>query len=152
MKRFICFFAVLISIAGCYDDSAMLGRLDDLEERVMILEESCRQMNADISSLQTIISAIQNNDYVTGVIPVNKGGEVIGYTISFSKSQPITIYHGEDGVDGKDGVNGKDGRDGYVPVVGVRQEFRELTERMAVMAFLVRMVPLEAMASRLSLR
>ena len=47
MKRFICFFTVLISIAGCYDDSAMLGRLDDLEERVMILEESCRQMNAD---------------------------------------------------------------------------------------------------------
>lgn len=134
MKRFICFFTVLISIAGCYDDSAMLGRLDDLEERVMILEESCRQMNADISSLQTIISALQNNDYVTGVIPVNKGGEVIGYTISFSKSQPITIYHGEDGkdgkdgkdgedgVDGKDGVNGKDGRDGYVPVVGVRQD------------------------------
>ena len=44
-----------------------------------------------------------------------ENGLTIGYTIYFSKSAPVTIYHGKDGAngtDGKDGVNGKDGLNG----------------------------------------
>ena len=54
-------------------------------------------MNTNISSLQTIVTALQNNDYVTGATPLMKDGKEIGYTITFSKSNPITIYHGKDG-------------------------------------------------------
>lgn len=127
MKRIVFFFAMILSVGfgSCseeYDDTALVGRVDDLESRVQRLEELCRQMNTNISSLQTIVSALQNNDYVTAVIPITKEGEVIGYTITFTQSGPVTIYHGEDGVDGTDGVDGAAGRDGYTPLIGLRQD------------------------------
>ena len=114
-----------VSCSESYDDSALVGRVNSLENRIAKLEELCKQMNTNISSLQTIVTALQNNDYITGVTPITKGGETIGYTITFTKSQPITIYHGEDGKDGQNGADGKDGKDGadgYTPIIGVKQD------------------------------
>ena len=133
MKKSLLYFltAIMLFAVSCsesYDDSALVGRVDNLENRVAKLEELCKQMNTNISSLQSLVTALQNNDYVTGVTPITKNGETIGYTITFTKSQPITIYHGEDGkdgqngTDGKDGVNGTDGQDGYTPIIGVKQD------------------------------
>ena len=115
MKKLFTLFAIatLLFGSGCskkYDDSALTGRVDNLEGRVDRLEELCRQMNTNISSLQTLVAALQSNDYVTGVTPVTKNGETVGYTISFTKSAPITIYHGEKG------------QDGHTPIIGVRQD------------------------------
>ena len=76
-------------------------------------------MNTNISSLQTIVTALQNNDYVTGVTPVMQSGKEVGYTITFSKSNPITIFHGKDGQNGMDGT---DGKDGTTPTIGVKQD------------------------------
>lgn len=75
-------------------------------------------MNTNISSLQSLVNAIQQKDYVSGVAPITKNGIIIGYTISFTKSDPITIYHGQNGKDGADGV---DGKDGHTPIIGVKQ-------------------------------
>ena len=129
MKRLLICVALLSCsvFVGCekYDDSALTNRIDNLEERVKTLEELCRQMNTNISSLQTIVSALQNNDYVTGVAPITKNGETIGYTITFTKSQSVTIYHGENGKDGQNGTNGTngaDGKDGSTPVIGVKMD------------------------------
>ena len=130
MKKLFTYLLVAITliIAGCnesFDDSAIWDKLDDHESRITKLEELCQQMNTNISSLQTIVNALQNNDYVTSVTPVTKDGETIGYTITFTKSQPITIYHGEDGKDGQNGTDGKDGvdgKDGSTPIIGVKQD------------------------------
>ncbi|MBO7281888.1 MAG: leucine-rich repeat protein [Alistipes sp.] len=130
MKKLFTYLLVAITliIAGCsesFDDSAIWDKLDDHESRIAKLEELCQQMNTNISSLQTIVNALQNNDYVTSVTPVTKDGETIGYTITFTKSQPITIYHGEDGKDGQNGTDGKDGvdgKDGSIPIIGVKQD------------------------------
>ena len=126
-KLFHVALTVMLSIVSCqeFDDSAIWDKLDDHESRIMNLEELCKQMNTNIASLQTLVTALQNNDYVTAVIPVTKDNKTVGYTISFTKSQPITIYHGEDGTDGKDGINGKDGvdgKDGSTPLIGVRKD------------------------------
>ena len=125
MKRFLraIVFATTLILTSCqFDDSDIWGTLNehtesikDHEQRISALEELCELMNTNINALQTIVTALQNNDYVTSVIPVQKDGAVIGYTITFTKSQPITIYHGTDGTDGKDG------KDGYVPQIGVAQ-------------------------------
>lgn len=101
--------------SGTVDD----GLLNNLLERVQRLENLCSQANTNIASMQTILMALQSNDCVTGVAPVVQNGETIGYTISFVKSAPITIYHGQNG---KDGVDGADGKDGRAPVIGVRQD------------------------------
>ena len=136
MKKLLLGLIVPAILIGCTGD--LESRMDDIETRVSKLETLCNQMNNNISSLQTIVSALQNNDYVTSVTSKSDG-----YTINFSKSGPVNIYHGKDGVngkdgkdgkdglngtDGKDGVNGKDGKDGLngkdgqTPVIGVRKD------------------------------
>lgn len=120
--------AVTLSSCSQYDDTLLQNRVGTLEADVKKLKELCSQMNTNISAMQSIVNAIQNNDYVTGVAPVMKNGVEIGYTILFSKSNSITIYHGTDGRDGTDGKDGKDGRDGidgtngYTPVIGVQKD------------------------------
>ena len=130
MKKLFAYLLVAITmiIAGCsesFDDSKIWDKLDNHESRIAKLEELCKQMNTNISSLQTIVNALQNKDYVTGVTPITKNGETVGYTITFSKSQPITIYHGKDGKDGQNGTDckdGADGKDGTTPIIGVKQD------------------------------
>lgn len=132
MKKILSVLCIAtLLFASCsdeYDDSALTGRVDNLENRVAKLEELCKQMNTNISSLQTIVTALQKNDYVTNVTPIMQNGKEVGYTIAFSKSNPITIYHGKDGQngtdgeDGKPGVDGEDGKDGHTPVIGVKQD------------------------------
>lgn len=113
MKQLFRFWivAALLLVVGCskeYDDSALVGRVDDLENRVQRLEQLCQQMNTNISSLQTIVTALQNNDYVTSVTPITENGKTIGYTITFAKAQSITIYHGKDS--------------NHIPIIGVKQD------------------------------
>ena len=107
----VCFFT------ACHKD--IWAELENLDQRVTKLEELCKEMNTNITSLQTIVSVLQSNDFITGVVEIKKDGEIVGYTITFGKHDPITIYHGQDG---KDGQNGADGKDGSTPVIGVAQD------------------------------
>ena len=88
------------------------------EARIDALEKWCAQANTNISSLQTIVNVLESNGMVTSITPVMEGGVEIGYTITFSNHDPITIYHGKDG---KDGQNGANGQNGTSPIVGVAQ-------------------------------
>lgn len=45
-----------------------------------------------------------------------ENGKEVGYKIEFSKSDPIYIYHGQDGADGSDGTYG------YVPQISVEKD------------------------------
>lgn len=58
------------------------------------------QVNKNTEALQNLQTLMNTNDYITGVTPVMEGGVEIGYTITFLKSQPITIYNGQKGQDG----------------------------------------------------
>ena len=98
--------AALVSCAK-FDDVALWNKSMDMESRIVTLEELCEQMNTNITSLQVLVTAMQENDYITSVTPVYQGDMVIGYTISFFKSEPVTIYHG---------------KDGNTPQIGVKQD------------------------------
>ena len=120
----------LIALAACeqYDPSKIWDKLQEHEGRIAELERQCSDMNTNISSMQTVLQAIQDNDFVTGTTKLMEGGVAVGYTITFSKSGSVTVYHGKDGsngADGADGANGTDGapgKDGYSPVVGLKQD------------------------------
>ena len=96
-----------------FDATPIWDKLEDHENRISILEEMCRKMNTNIGALQTIVEALQKNEYVMSVTPITEGGVEVGYTISFSSGKNITIYHGKDGSDGKDS---------YIPAIGVKQD------------------------------
>ena len=121
-------------LAGCYNDATgvldggIWDRLNEHEERLAALEEWQQRVNDNISALQQLLNTA---DYITAVTPVEQGGKVIGYTISFRNSDPITIYHGEKGEQGeqgpqgepgeqgKPGEDGEDGDDATVPAIGL---------------------------------
>ena len=104
---------LMVVVSCSYDDSALWDEIFDHEERITKLEDLCNKMNTNITSLKTIVDALQKNDYVTSVSPISENGKEIGYFINFSKSGSITIYHGKDGVDGKDG---------HTPVIGIKKD------------------------------
>lgn len=129
MKKLTTFaiMTMAIILSSCkFNDDDIWNSMHNLENRVARLEELCQQMNTNVSSLQTIVTALQSNDYITGITPVVENGKEIGYTITFSKSEAITIYHGRDGHDGIDGTDGTDGIDGVTPVIGVRQDVDDI--------------------------
>ncbi|MBR2116137.1 MAG: leucine-rich repeat protein [Alistipes sp.] len=99
MNRFfiIAIVAILLNI-GCtnYIDNYLSKR----DEQIAKLEELCKEMNSDIESLQALISALQKSDTVTSVTPIIIDGVEVGYTMTFTQSEPITIYHGANGEDG----------------------------------------------------
>ena len=122
----------LCVFSACHND--IWDAIDGLDFRVTKLEELCKEMNTNITSLQTIVDVLQSNDFITSIVEIKKDGKVVGYTITFGKHDPITIYHGQDGKDGQngqngadgkdgqDGQNGADGKDGITPVIGVAQD------------------------------
>ena len=91
---------------GCsdkYDDSALRNDLNDLENRVTKLEELCKQMNSNISSLQKIVEALQDNLSISKVEQISDG-----YIIHFSDGSTATI---------KNGKNSED-----APIIGVKKD------------------------------
>lgn len=97
--------------------SCMKEDLDDIrqelqehDDRLASLEEWQESVNTDISSLQSLVEALENNDYVTGVTPLADGS---GYEITFSKSGKIIVKHGE---------KGDTGDTGATPAISVKQD------------------------------
>ena len=121
MKRLFTYL-LLISVLGisscAYDDTSLWEKVNNHENRIAELEELCKQMNSNINAMQTLLNAMEENNYITSVTPVVENGQTVGYTIAFTKSEPITIYHGKDG---KDGANGENGTNGTSSIVGVKE-------------------------------
>ena len=123
MKRIFLYISIVLCFLGCnHKDLLWTELVDDLDGRITYLEQICSEMNTNITSLQTIVDVLQSNDYITGIVEIKRDGVVIGYTITFGKHDPITIYHGQDGKDGQNGADGKDGQDGSTPIIGVAKD------------------------------
>lgn len=131
--------AVLFSGSCSYDDSDLQNRVEQLEQDVAQLQQLVSQMNTNLQALQTTVDVITSGDYIKTVTPVKAGEDVIGYTFTFGKNDPITIYNGEDGNTpaisvklGDDGkyywtLNGeimKDSQGNDVPATGVAPQLR----------------------------
>lgn len=142
---------VTAGLTGCkdYDDSYVIDTLNDHEQRISDLEEWQKTVNSNITSLQSVITALENNDCVTAYTELADGS---GYTLTFKKGGTVTIKNGEDGhtpaisvkqgedgnyywtldgeyltgadggklaVTGNDGADGSDGKDAIAPQVKI---------------------------------
>ena len=99
--------ACMFGLSSCgddYDDSELRGDIENLDSRITALEEWQKSVNTDIRSLQSLVEALEDKDYVTAVTPLEDG---TGYVISFLKSGNVTIKNGEDGT---------------TPVISVKQD------------------------------
>lgn len=105
MKKLLSLLMYGLLLFGCSknDNSALRNDLNELENRVTKLEELCKQMNTNISSLQKIVDALRDN------LSISKVEQILdGYIIHFSDGSTATIKNGKDS--------------GDAPVVGVKQD------------------------------
>ena len=105
-KLFTILSFVLLLAISCtrFDDSAIWEELLNHKERIERLEAECNRLNTNINSLQTILEALQTNDYVTDIVKIMEDGVEVGYSITFAKSGTVTIYHGTNGSAPKVGI------------------------------------------------
>lgn len=109
MRKLIYILLLAVPLfTGCH--KKIWDKLNDHEARIARLESLCNQFNTNITSLQSIVAAIDARDYVKDVVPINENGKVIGYAITFASGSPVTIY------------NGKNGEDGHTPIIGIKNE------------------------------
>lgn len=105
------FFMLMgIGFSACnaeYNDEAVWQDIEKLKQKVAELETLCKKTNENIASLQKIVNAVENADYVEDVTPITNDGVVIGYQITFARKGVISLYNGNDG---------------ETPVIGVKKD------------------------------
>lgn len=133
-KYILCLLPLTLCITGCkYDDSEAWDAVNALDKRVTTIEETLRQINSDISNMQTICNAIEKNLFITSV---NHSDNT--YSIVFSDGKKIEINDGKDGKVPVIGANGHwwiggsdtgiaaigtDGKNGMTPSVGTNENW-----------------------------
>ena len=101
-KLIYIIFATLVALVSCNtaDYESILEQLRDHENRIQKLEALCTQLNSNIEAVQTILTALEENDYIVDVTKIAEDGVEIGYSFTFANSGTINIYHGNNGADG----------------------------------------------------
>lgn len=120
MRKIKCILGLTLSailiFSGCVKDdiNELRRQQEEIAGRVAALEKWQQGVNGNILALQSLVTALQNNDHVTGVVPfaIPAPG---GYRITFTKSGEATIWNGNKG------DKGEQGDKGAVPVIGVAQ-------------------------------
>ena len=92
MKRIYTILCVFLTLAvsACQHEE-IWDKLNEHEQRIELLEKQCRELNSNVQALQTILNAIQQNDYVTEVMKIMEDGVEVGYSITFAKAGTMTI-------------------------------------------------------------
>ena len=93
-KTGLFFVTIAFSLLCCskYDDTALKNDIKSLQEKVQTLERRCDEMNSNITTLRSLIEAVQAQKKITGVSSTSTG-----YVITFSDNTSITLNHGKDG-------------------------------------------------------
>ena len=103
---------VAVLVSSCtYDDTGLWNALNSLEQRVATLEELCKETNTNLSALQKIVEAISQNEHIKNIAPIYKDGAVVGYAITFTSGESVTIYN-----------DNKQESVGAVPQIGVAKD------------------------------
>ena len=99
MKKLIIIITALLSALACTNLDDILEQLRDHEQRIQKLETLCTQLNSNVEAIQTILTALEQNDYITDITKITEAGIEIGYSITFAKGGTVNIYHGSNGTD-----------------------------------------------------
>lgn len=150
MRNLIKYFfltCVLGIIWSCeYDDTDLWSKVNEIDNRVETLEKKVAGINEDISSVRTVVNALNSGKYITNVEQTENG-----YRITFSDNTLIELKNGTNSSDNtvigvkadEDGryywtrtgngtaewlldddgnkipVTGENGKEGVTPIIGI---------------------------------
>ena len=83
MKRILYIILVFASLVVSCQHEDIWNELRDHEERIQKLETLCNKLNSNIEAMQAVLTALEQNDYVTDVVKVVENG--IGQTVRHEK-------------------------------------------------------------------
>lgn len=74
MKKVFIIITAIISIISCANLDEVWNELRDHEERIQKLEALCNKLNSNIEAMQAVLTALEQNDYVTDIVKVVENG------------------------------------------------------------------------------
>ena len=74
MKKVFIIITAIISIISCTNLDEVWNDLRDHEERIQKLEALCNKLNSNIEAMQAVLTALEQNDYVTDIVKVVENG------------------------------------------------------------------------------
>ncbi|MBR5101306.1 MAG: hypothetical protein IKX34_08435 [Bacteroidales bacterium] len=93
-KCYLILLLTLLPLGGCFNE--VENELSRLERRIEKLEQRCKEMNTTLEGLRTIVDKLDTYDFLKQVETLYQNGKVIGYTLYFTHSDPVTLYNGTD--------------------------------------------------------
>lgn len=94
MKRL--FFAVFALMLVCCTDYQ--PKLDEIRGRIEDLNAECAAANTNLDALQKMVDAISEGDKAVSFIPVEEGGDVIGFIVNFENAGMVSVRNQSCGV------------------------------------------------------
>ena len=80
-KLSIIILALCMLVCSCAKQSdlnAVVDRVDQLEDKVETLQELCNNINTNITSIQEIVTALEEHDYIKSITEITSAGKVVG--------------------------------------------------------------------------
>ncbi len=95
MKRLLLIIALCaISLVGCNKYDAEIA---DLQRQIDELETARSRVNDNVISLGKLVEALEKSAQVTSFTQVVEGGQVVGYTVTFTEegkpAESVTVYN-----------------------------------------------------------
>ena len=103
MKKILFLLLTIITVCSCYNDDDLWDKVNDLDGRVETLETTVKKMNSEITTLQSLVDALNQGKIITNTEQTSEG-----YTLTFNDGSKVSI---------KNGTNGTD-----APVIGVKAD------------------------------
>ena len=74
MKKIITIALTFLSLVSCTNLDEIWNELRDHEERIQKLEALCNKLNSNVEAMQVVLTALEQNDYVTDIVKVVENG------------------------------------------------------------------------------
>lgn len=103
MKKILFLLLTVVTVCSCYNDDDLWDKVNDLDGRVETLETTVKKMNSEITTLQSLVDALNQGKIITNTEQTSEG-----YTLTFNDGSKVSI---------KNGTNGTD-----APVIGVKAD------------------------------
>ena len=88
LYRIIIVMAASLAVCGClYDDSNLVGRIDDFKDRIETLENGISEMNASLEAL----GELTGGNVITSVMEDSEGNYVISYLDGSGAEKSVVI-------------------------------------------------------------
>jgi hypothetical protein len=103
MKKILFLLLTVVTVCSCYNDNDLWDKVNDLDGRVETLETTVKKMNSEITTLQSLVDALNQGKVITNTEQTSDG-----YTLTFSDGSTVSIKNGKNGTD--------------APVIGVKAD------------------------------